>query len=355
VFVPAGAILALLLAARLAYYGALFPNTYQVKGAHASFEIGKLAALWKQGAPPLEVLAFTGGALLLAAYGVRRRAVAAPVILVACLYFTASVAVDWMPSIRHLLPVTVLAPIGWACFAAEIRSAGKELAAALVGATLASGWIATARIDVRLSPIEHRERWVVRKNREKWADTLRAYRKEEPPHVTAMDAYEMGQVTQVWGVLETSDAPVDRSWFAGRDIGIVGYGTDVRIFDTAGLVTREVSRDEAWARRGEVTDALVRRMIATRPVAGEVYDGWDAALGRDPRLLTGYRIRNGPVEAPIAFIATDRKPPPHDEVVRRYRAFAARLPRLYHLHTLYGEAVGAAVERRVRIVVTGRP
>jgi hypothetical protein len=46
----------------------------------------------------------------------------------------------------------------------------------------------------------------------------------------------------------------------------------------------------------------------------------------------------------------DRPAPSPDEVLRRYREFVARFPKLFHLHTLYGEAVGAAVERRLRIV-----
>jgi len=91
-------------------------------------------------------------------------------------------------------------------------------------------------------------------------------------------------------------------------------------------------------------------MMATRPLAGEIYDGWDTALGRNRHLLAGYRVRSGPADAPNAFIATDRRAPSHDEVVRRYRAFADKLPRSYHLHTLYGEAVGAAVLRRLRTV-----
>jgi hypothetical protein len=37
-------------------------------------------------------------------------------------------------------------------------------------------------------------------------------------------------------------------------------------------------------------------------------------------------------------------------MLRRYRAFAAKLPRLYHLHTLYGESMGAAVAKRLRVV-----
>src|SRR5690606_23868582 len=101
--------------------------------------------------------------------------------VVACLYFTASVAVDWMPSLRHLLPVTAIAPIGWACLVAELEARRRRTAGAVsreggyvvaavvllvvVGAQLLS-------VDVRLSPIEHTREWVKRKSREKWSDTV---------------------------------------------------------------------------------------------------------------------------------------------------------------------------------------
>jgi hypothetical protein len=94
--------------------------------------------------------------------------------------------------------------------------------------------------------------------------------------------------------------------------------------------------------------------MATRPVAGEIYDGWDVTLGRNRILLDGYRIRSGSKENPGAFIAVDRPPPSQETVIARYRAFVAKFPRAYHLHTLYGESVGAAVERRLRTVEAGR-
>jgi hypothetical protein len=53
---------------------------------------------------------------------------------------------------------------------------------------------------------------------------------------------------------------------------------------------------------------------------------------------------------PCAWIATDRTPPTKEEQIRRYEAMAARFPRLYHLHTLYGGSVGAAMEKRLRAV-----
>ena len=49
-------------------------------------------------------------------------------------------------------------------------------------------------------------------------------------------------------------------------------------------------------------------------------------------------------------MATDRQAPSKEERLRRYRHMAEKLPQTFHLHTLYGEAVGAAVEKRLRVV-----
>lgn len=347
---PAAGVLAGLLGLRYAYYGELVPNTYFVKGAHAAFAVTKLAALWGEGASLTEATLYCGGVVLLVGYSVRARALGPALSVLLCLYFTASVAVDWMPSLRHLLPVTVLAPIGWACAVGQLRREQPVFYGQLALAYFAVTGFQLARVDVRFSTIEHRDRWVTRKSAAKWSDTWLAYRRIEPPHVTRMGEYDMGQISQSWAVLETSREPVESSWYAARDVGAVGYFTGVRVYDTAGLVTREVARDKAWAADNLVTDERVRSMMQKRPVAADVFDGWDTALGRNPDLLTGYRVRMGSRASPNEIIATDRPPPDHDEVVRRYHAFVNKFPRLYHLHTLYGESMGAAVDRRLRIV-----
>jgi hypothetical protein len=168
-----------------------------------------------------------------------------------------------------------------------------------------------------------------------------------------MDPYEMGQISQAWAVLEASGAPVEDSWYAGRDVGAVGFYTGVRVFDTAGLVTRTVSRSTAWAARGEVPDELLARMMEKQPLAADIFDGWDRALGKHPRYLATYRIRMGGPDAPTGIVAIDRSRPGREEILRRYRAFVAKLPRLYHLATLYGESMGAAAVRRLRVVEGG--
>lgn len=373
--VPAALVLGALLGLRLAYYGALFPNTYYVKGAHAEFAIDKLRDLWGQGTVLPEALMWVGGGLALVVYGVRTRVIAPALTFLACLHFTASVAPDWMPSMRHLLPALVFAPLGCASFVHDLwrltrvdpepavppspplprmfRGLGRaEGVICVLGVmmTLGSAAYRHARIDYRLSPSEQSKKWIFNKTAAKWQDTLLSFERLEPPHVKSMGSYEMGQITMAWGALEASAEPVTDSWFAGRDIGALGFYTGVRVFDTAGLVTREVSRSPEWQNDGHVPESLALLMMSHRPVAAEIYEGWEVALGRHPELLDGYAIRRGSRRQPIAFIADDRPKPTLETVVKRYEAMVAKFPRLFHLHTLYGESVGAVVERRLRIV-----
>jgi hypothetical protein len=355
---PAVVALALMLLLRRAYYGHWVPNTYFVKGSHVAKDVRRLSALVSQGAGATEALQYVGGSLSLLLFSIKRRQLAAALSSVACAYFILSVILDWMPSLRHHLPITLLAPVGWALAVEWLLQQAKAVRA-LAWVPLAlvahASWF-VLHIDNRYSPEESaRGGWILPKSMDKWRDTVWAYYRAEPPHVTQMHHYEMGQITLAWGVLEASAAPVEESWVVGRDIGMVGYYTGARVFDTAGLFTAAVSHDTQWVETRTVSDALIREAMARRPVAGEIYEGWEIALGRNPDLLRGYQIRGGSYEVPIAWIAHDREPPSHDEVVRRYEAMAARFPRWFHLHTLYGESVGAVIERRLRIKRDGAP
>jgi hypothetical protein len=217
----------------------------------------------------------------------------------------------------------------------------------VLGAAAAS----IAAMDNRNSPEERRGRgWIRPKTAAKWDDTLLAFRRVEPEHVRRLGKYGMGQITQAWHVLEASAERVEDSWFIGRDIGAVGYYTNARVYDTAGLFTPEVAHSAEWTDEHRVTDELIERAMARRPLAGEIYEGWESALGRHPKLLRGYDLRKGSRRRPIAFIATDRPRPDPREIVRRYEAMVEKFPRLFHLHTLYGQSVGAAVEKRLRVV-----
>ena len=358
VVLPAFLALGILLLVRWFYYGHLVANTYFVKGSHVSFDITRLADLYSNGVGPTEAVVWIGGSFLLLVFGWKRKCLAPVLSILACCYFTASVIPDWMPSLRQTLPITVLAPLGWVLVADEVvrRKASipwaiRTALAAVVVVLLGHAAFHVVRVDNRYSVLENRRRgWVLPKTVDKWNDTLLAYRRVEPPHVTRMGPYDMGQTTQCWGVLETSAEPVEDSWYVGRDIGAVGYYTGVRVFDTAGLFTKTVSMSREWTEERKVSDSAVRAMMALRPLGGEIYDGWEAALGARPELLKGYRIRLGSMRAPYAFLATDRQPPSHDELMRRYRLMQSRLPQFYHLHSLYGVSIGASVDRRVRIV-----
>jgi hypothetical protein len=356
---PAVAVLLALLLARRAYYGYWVPNTYFVKGSHVTKDFRRLAPLVAQGVGVTEAIAYVGGALSLLILGFKRRSFALPLTVVACTYFVVSVILDWMPSLRHHLPITLLAPVGWALLIDELVGAKKRALQWLALAPAALVLHASAhvaQIDNRYSPDDARDgRWVLSKSMSKWKDTVWAYYRAEPAHVTQMPEYEMGQITQAWAVLESSSAPVSDSWFVGRDIGMVGFYTGVRVYDTAGLFTPSVSHDAQWVDEHTVSDALIQRAMALRPLAGEIYEGWEVALARNTQLLHGYGIRGGSYAQPVAWIANDRPQPSHEEVVRRYEAMVARFPRWFHLHTLYGESVGAAVERRLRIKRDGQP
>lgn len=358
---PAIAVLLAMLLLRRGYYGEWVPNTYFVKGSRIAKDFARLGPLVAQGAAITEAIEYVGGVILLVALSFYRRQPAAGLSVLACGYFVVSVILDWMPSLRHHLPITMLAPVGWALLVDTLvslraRRRWAPLVAVVPLVIVAHAQWMVAQVDNRYSPEEAaRGGWILPKSMSKWRDTVWAFYRAEPEHVTNMNDYEMGQISASWGVLEASSAPVEDSWFVGRDIGMVGYYTGVRVYDTAGLFTREVSRSREWTDARVVSDALIRSAMSRRPLAGEVYEGWERTLGRHPDLLQGYRLRGGNWEQPVAWIAFDRERPSRAEVIRRYEAMVAKFPRWFHMHTLYGEAVGAVVERRLRIVRDGHP
>ena len=350
---PAGILLGLLLALRYGYYGHLLPQTYAAKGAAVKLDLERLLPLVAQGASRPETALHLGGTLLLVGFGWRRGALAPALSVLGCIYFTASVQLDWMPNLRHLLPVTVLTPLGWLALAeatiqrGRIRNVVGWASLALLGITAQF----IARVDSRNSPYEEPSHgWVMAKKAAAWRGSVLAYRRVESPEVRDMGSYALGQITQAWGVLETSREPMADSWYFGRDIGAVGYYTGVRVFDTEGLFTPAVSDSKPWRDDRTVDDALIRRAMATKPLAAEIYDSWATALGRNPDLERGYRMRIGTFEQPVALLGEGPPPPDRAEILRRYDAFVGKFPRLFYVHTLYGESLGAAVEKRRRVV-----
>ncbi len=343
-----------LLLLRRAYFGHWVPHTYFAKQG-SGIVWPHVEALFGQGAGIAETFVFVGGCAGLLAVAVVRRAAAPIAAVVACLVFVASVDDDWMPSLRHLLPVTVLAPLGWAWAAKELlrfrrrRWLAVSAAAFSIGVVLLGG-AGIAAVDSRYSQREfwtHGRVWVRPKTPELWADSLFALRRVEPPHVTAMSPHWMGMLTQNFWVLEASAAPLSDSWYVGRDVGKVGYYTGVRVFDTDGLFTPAIAQDAEWRRSRAVGAALIGRAFALRPIAAEIYGEWSLAAGRRPDLLARFALFAGSPRAPVDLMAVDVVRPSPAEILRRYERSLARFPRLYYLSTLYGECVGAAMAKRV--------
>lgn len=350
-------VLGALLLARHAYFGLWVPHTYYVKGATSGWELAKLSPLVSDGVSTAERLFYLVGIALASVLAITRRGPALVAGIGCALFFTASMERDWMPSLRHLLPVPVLTAVAWAWAIDRLArstvvpgSASRSAAFVLAGLVIVCGG-QLATVDVRLSPTDKRGReWVVRKTVTSIRDSWLELRGLEPAHVAALGSYQMGLITQNYRVLEAAAAPVDDSWFIGRDIGQVGFYTGVRIFDTPGLFTPAVVQSAAWRRDRLVDGALVDVAFARKPVAAELLDAWTPAVAARPGLLATYDVTEGSATWPLDVTQSDRPLPSSEEVLRRYEQSLAKFPRGFCLATLYGESSGGAMRRRVRLV-----
>gem|GEM_PF-1413165 len=351
---PVLIVLAVLLVARRAYFGLWLPHTYYVKGASSGFELAKLGPLVGEGAAPLEGAVYVLGIALAVAIAALRRSATVAAAIACTLFFTASVERDWMPSLRHLLPLAIFASLAWAWAVERVASMKMELArtfATVLALTVVGAGLQMATVDTRFSSIDKHDRpWALRKSAEKVRDTWMAFRRIEPPHVAAFGPFEMGLITQNYRLMEASAAPLADSWAVGRDIGMVGYYSDVRVFDTGGLFTPAVVRSDAWRKQRRVDAELARATFAHAPVTLELLDEFTAGAARRPELLAPYEIVVGSPRAPTVLVQREAPRPTPAEIARRYDDALARFPRAYDLHTLYGEAVGAAMRKRVKIV-----
>lgn len=350
---PVLAVLVGLLLLRRIYFGLWLPHTYYVKGASSGWELAKLGPLLREGAGALERGVYIGGVVLALALAVFQRRPTVLAAIACALFFTGSVERDWMPSLRHLLPVVVFTALAWAWGVDRIATMKMEFArtvAAVFAISVVVAGLQIAQIDSRLSPNDKRDRaWVLLKTKARASDTWLAMGRIEPAHIAAFGPFEMGLITQNYRLIEASAAPLAESWFVGRDIGMVGYYTDARVFDTAGLFTPVVVRSDPWRQRRQVDDALIRAAFANAPVSLELLDEWTAPAGAHPALLVPYDVVVGSRNDPVDLVQRDAPRPTPKEIVRRYEESLARFPRWFDLHTLYGESVGAAMRKRVRI------
>ena len=325
---------------RHSYFGLWLPHTHYAKEG-GGFDVENLAPFVAHGASVVEVGLF---ALCVVAgiYLVRKKRDGLFVLVVlGTAFFVGLVERDWMPNVRHFLPVQMLLPLVLLGAAHHKKSLMSAAVALLV---LASFDI--AKIDSRYSVSDFHshgrgENWRKPKTAETWADTWDCLMGEWPDHVRAMPPFQNGMITQVYSLIEADERPLEDVWFIARDIGRVGWLTPVRVFDTDGLFTPDVVELGAET----VSDEVILRAFA-RPVAmSELYGPWARAL-QLPEVRAAYRARPD-----FGHVGARDVPRPSPElIVERYEYALSRLPSAYLLMTLYGEGVGAAVERRVERV-----
>jgi hypothetical protein len=374
-WLPAAAAVAVFvayLAFRRLYFGLWFPNTYYAKQG-SGFLVSNLRPLWSQGASVPELVFLWGGLAGTLALAAVRRSAAPLLASGATLVFTASVFLDWMPNVRHLLPLYVFLPLVWAWAADRAatlhwprrtgwrgRTLGVVLAAAAVAVVLATS-IAIARVDSRYSPMDfmthgRRHEWILPKTTAKWRDAWLCLTRRVPRHVREMDSFDMGMITQLYRLLEADARPLEETWYVGRDIGRVGWMAPARIFDTEGLFTRPVVTDPGWRTDRSVGPELIRAAMSRAVVMTELIAEWDAAARSSPEVRASYEPWY-PGDWGL-LVARGREPPTPRQILERYEWAVDRMPDWFYAMTIYGEAVGAAVERRrdlVRAAVADNP
>lgn len=342
------------LAVRYGYFGLPLPHTYYAKQGQG-YRLAQLAPLFGQGASIPEIVA-VGAALGCALILAIRRVTAIPLATVAAvIVFVPSVTLDWMPNVRHFLPLWLFAPMALVVVAdrSAIRGSAIGRAAGITLSVIAlTAAVAIARVDARFSPFDFRTHgrgvdWVRSKTASAVRDTWLCFRRVMPPHVEAMGTFEHGMITQLYRVLEADGRPLEETWYIGRDIGAVGWLSPVNVFETDGLFTPALVRSESWVRERAVDQALVEEGFRRDVIATELFDGWAEAARRNPWVRSHYEPSHGNWSYLRPRNATA---PSEEQVLARYEHALSKMPRAYFAMTLYGEAVGAALTRRVDFV-----
>jgi hypothetical protein len=336
---------------RYLYFDSWVPHTFHAKRGHG-LDVARLLPWVGQGAHSAEVAFLLLGLASAAWQGARTGHWTLLANLFANAVFLSAVAEDWMPNQRYHLPTWVFSTLAVGTSASVLLRAPPRWRAAAWSMPVIGLWCAghQALVDSRFSAREFQthgggERWLRKKTGRRWQDAWLALRRVTPPHIRQMSVSNMGMIQQLFLVLEASAAPEADSWYVGRDIGRVGYFSPVRVFDTDGLFTPEVFATAAATERKRLYTELARAAFAKRPVAAEVYGDWRRGAGRLVEELAHYDVLLGSRRLPITLRRRCKRPTA-SEILRRYARVANKLPRFFHLSTLYGEGVGAAIEKR---------
>jgi hypothetical protein len=347
---------------RLAYFGHWLPHTYYAKQGH-ELDLENLISLWDQGASEAEIFFLVGGGILAIGVGLASRTAVPFFITLGTLVFVAKVQLDWMPNQRHFLPLWVFLPLAYACVIdAAVAWAGSRRAGPLsvVSISLACALlylVATAAdhlgaIDARYSNEDYglrgSEEWILPKRLEALRDTYLCLRHEPPPHVEGMGPYHMGMISQLYRLLEVDGRPLEDSWYIGRDIGRVGFLAPIQIFDTDGLFTPEVVSSPEWLADESVSSELIQEAFDRRVILTELMNAWNLAAILNRSISSEYPPF---IEHELDHrVHENRMLPTPVQIISRYERAVDQMPGLYYVMTLYGEAVGAALDRRLRVV-----
>ncbi len=329
---------------RRAYFGLWLPHTHYAKEGEG-FTLSHLGPFVVQGSSVWEIAAFA----LMVLFGLRllwRRKDPMPLLVaLAVAFFVGLVERDWMPNVRHFLPLQVILPVALLGGAAAFSGTLRRVALSVGVGVLVVSSLDIATIDSRFSVNDFHthgrgENWRKEKTAAVWTDTWACLQGEWPEHVRQMGPYNQGMITQLYALLEADARPLNDVWFIARDIGRVGWLSPARIFDTDGLFTPDVVELGAET----VSDEVLRRAFA-RPVAmSELYGPWARAY-RLPEVRAAYEP-----SPDVGHLGARDQTAPSPEVVRtRYEAALAKMP-AYTMMTLYGEGVGAALARRTAFV-----
>lgn len=350
-----GSVLAYLVFRRL-YFGLWLPHTHYAKPSNV-IEVRNLFPLISHGASSLEVILIIGalGIAIWLAYAHRKATPLA--ILFATLVFVVLVPLDWMPSLRHFLPIWIVVPLMW-CWLASAWAQSSRFSLRIMRhvplVVLGAGGLYLSHIDARYSDYDFAshgrgQHWIRPKSLAAWEDTLASLNRVVPAHIQAMDNFNHGMISQMYRLFEADARPLEETWYIARDIGRLGWLAPVQVFDTDGLFTPDVVQSSTWRHSGGTDEALLRRAFSRPVVMTEIFGPWEAAASRSTWLQQRYSSVHAPRRWTYVFPRSQVRPTT-DQILARYRKALEKLPSNYYLMTLYGEAVGAAVERRYQFL-----
>lgn len=349
------ALFACFIMGRYLYYGEILPHVYHAKPLSGLSPLN-LGPLVTRGACTAEIVFVVGGLALSALFWVNRKIAPLTAAVVSCLLFVILVEEDWMPNMRFFLPLYAsltlvwIHALGW-CISKISTKAVFVVLAVIIDVALAFYALETARVESKYMAAEFStygggENWKKAKSLDAVENTRLAFKRVIPDHITDQPIDTLGMTHQLFDVLEASAAPLEESWFIGRNFGNVGYFAPVKVFDTDGLFTPAISRNEQWKQKGTVSPSLIKHAFSLRPIATELLKDWSLAAMKSKSIMADFEIFRGSKVLPKHLRPRIRELPSMEVILKRYEEAMEKFPCRYYILSLHGESVGAAMDRR---------